>query len=198
MSNDVPAVVDIISDRLDRDRRGIRHPPIVRELAKACWFEAKGESGRAWQLVVEECRAGHLPELPTDPDLWPSRRAIERWANADGWHLQLAEHVHGTYPALMAAATARLVLQLPGSLDITARLTDSEYIPEKGDMLKLEAAKHVQTLAGLGTAGLQREGHVTINVQPRDALDISTMSPTELARHQRAQIEASRTQEPKK
>ena len=144
---------NIISDRLDRDRRGIRHPPIVRELAQACWYEANGDSGRAWSLLVEECRAGRFPELPSDPDLWPSRRAIERWANAEGWHLQLTNHVASRYQALLEAAAARLILQLPGSLDITGRLADPEYVPAKGDMLKLEAAKHIQTLVGLGTAG---------------------------------------------
>lgn len=157
MSDPSPATtaIDIISDRLDRDRRGIRHPPIVREMARACWFEAEGDSGRAWQLLVEECRSGALPDLPTDPSDWPSRRAIERWANADGWHLELAAHVGRNYPAIVAASNARLVMQIARSLDITARLTDPDYVPQKGDMLKLDAAKHVQTLAGLGTAGVK-------------------------------------------
>lgn len=181
MSNDDTQLVNIISDRLDRDRRGIRHPPIVRELAKACWFEANGDSGRAWQLLVEECRSGHLSELPADPELWPSRRAIERWANAEGWHLQLADYVDGHFPALMALAVSRLVLQLPGSLDITGRLNDPDYVPQKGDMLKLEAAKHVQTLVGLGTAGA-KGGQVQVRAKEEQASDDEPMDAAEANR----------------
>ncbi|MDQ3533648.1 MAG: hypothetical protein M3456_15025 [Actinomycetota bacterium] len=95
----------IRSDTPDSDRRGIRHDPIIKELAMTCWFEANGNAEKAARMVAQECRTDQTGHLPQEARLLPSSNAIRRWANTDGWGDQLTQHIGQHYKHLLARYT---------------------------------------------------------------------------------------------
>ena len=189
MTDPTPSLA-ITSHTTHTDPRLVRHSELVKELARACWFEARGNGAEAARQVAQWCAQDTTGAYP-QADQAPSAMAIRRWAEGDGWQLDLAQGVAQRFPATITHLHARLALMGDGALDTLEDLNRPGYLPSKEEKIKLEAAKHVTMLLGLGTAGA-RGGAPEVKPEPRQREDVSGMTPNERARRTREKIEADR------
>ena len=174
----------ILPNTTHTDPRLVRHSELVKELARAHWFAAGGNCAEAARLVAESCVQDTTGTYPSDPRLFPSAMAIRRWASGDGWRLQLSAGVAQDFPTTITHLHARLALMGDGALDTLDDLSRPGYLPSKEEKIKLEAAKHVTLLLGLGTAGA-RGGAPEVKPESRQREDVSGMTPNERARRKR-------------
>ncbi len=178
----------ITSDTAVTDWRQRRYPPIVKELAKRCWFDAEGNAEAAWRAMAASCQADMSGAYPTERVDMPSVNAIRRWARIDGWEDMLTAEVAADYPATYHHLTSRFIRMGGPAADALAEMIDPNYQPRKGDMVRADLIKFVVAILGIGTAG-NRDGRATVDVQPVTTLvDINAMSPAELARYQRQRL----------
>ena len=180
-------------ETLPTDPRGLRHPPIVKELAFVCWIEANGNGERARRLLVEEFRKDTTGLLPQAEREWPSANTLRNWARTEGWEDQLVQHVAGSYKHLLTVYTARLLRMGAQALDGLDELMQPEHVPTKGDLVRADLVKFITTILGLGTAGA-KGGTPELASTARASDDPDRMSPDQRQQRHLARLEAFREQ----
>lgn len=191
-------MLTIINDTPLRRDPGTRYNDTTQDMAFACWIRAKGNTRQAHAFLVVECRQDETGLLPLEADA-PDLRTLQRWVHDHNWEALLVESIARRAGGLKELYQARLIALGGPALDTLDMLMDPDRPAQKGDFVKADLAKTVVTLLGLGTAGTKSDDVFAESTQ-EDApvVDISAMTPTELARLQRQRLIAEAVPTPKK
>ena len=133
--------------------RGLRYPPIVKELAQVCWFEARGNGEKARRLMLVEFGKDQTGSYPATEQACPSANTIREWATSEGWSDAFTAGVARTYPQMLARYHARLIALGDQIVDGIDEMTSPDYEPKKEDKIRADMLKHASILLGIGTAG---------------------------------------------
>ena len=139
-------------------------------------------------MVALKCSQDETGAYPSDPRLVPTPMAIRRWSQGEGWRTAFSAGVAQDFPSTLTHLHARLAAMGDQTLDTFDELTRPGYVPSKEDKIRLEAAKHVSVLLGLGTAGA-RGGRPDVAADDgRQDEDTSGMTGNQRARRQHERI----------
>lgn len=168
--------------------RAIRYGDEARELAFAYWIYADRSLARTMRLIEENWNddLGAVPSKPT----------VHRWINDDAWHLKADQAIAENFPHIQTRHTARLVALTDMALETYAAALSGELDKlGPGTMLnRINAARDVVNLRGLGTAGARSEGaHLAPRVIPSGNGNLEEqLTAQDRAKRQRDRLEAER------
>jgi len=168
--------------------RAIRYDEEARELAFAYWIYADRNLARAMKLIEENWNddLGPVPSKPT----------VHRWIKDHAWEVKADQAIAENFPHIQTRHTARLVALTDLALETYAAALSGELDKlGPGIMLnRLNAARDVVNLRGLGTAGARSEGaQLAPRVMPAGNASIEEgLTAQDRAKRQRERLEAER------
>lgn len=123
----------------------VRYGEDVKELAFACYVQADRNISRATMLL----------RARLDGEPCPDRSVVSRWAKENSWALKATEAIAERFPYLQVEHAARLVEMADHALDTykAALFGELDHLPLGAQRLRIEVAKHVLDMRGLGTSG---------------------------------------------
>lgn len=168
--------------------RAIRYGEEARELAFAYWIYADRSLARAMRFIEENWNddLGPVPSKPT----------VHRWINDGAWQVKADQAVAENFPHIQTRHTARLVALTDMALETYASALAGELDKlGPGVMLnRINAARDIVNLRGLGTAGARTDGaQLAPRVMPSATSGLEEqLTAQDRARRQRERLEAER------
>lgn len=166
-----------------RNPTGLAYEPDVKELAFELWaLECQRNQARTLRRLAEE-----LPGRPV-----PHPNTLRNWIKGERWDLRADERIASIAPHLAARQVERLFLQTNAAQDLYDAVLAGELdrLSPGVLMAKIQVAKDVLALRGLGTASVK--GGAPELPKPAAAEDEGQYSTQELARMQAERLRQHR------